>query len=514
MRDSGDGAAPRLTAAAAAIVGVLALLAALAVGHLIAAFVGGGASPYLAVGDTAVDLTPEWLKDFAIRSFGTADKLVLLLGMALVLLSLAVVAGLASRRGPMPGVLVIVLMGAIGVVAVLARPDLGQLALLAPVASLLVGGGVFRWLHEWALRAQSADTRAQGADTRRRFLGVAAGAGIAGAAGQWLVTRADPESARRAVGRLVPVRPARRVPAGAEFAADGTPTFLTPNADFYRIDTALVVPRRNTKDWRLRVHGMVERALTLSYADLRSRALVERTITLACVSNPVGGPYVSTANFLGVDLRDLLHEAGIRPGAEQLLSTSADGFTAGTPIDVVLEADRGSMLALGMNGEPLPVEHGFPVRMVVPGLYGYVSATKWLTDLEVTTWAARQGYWIPRGWAREAPIKTQSRIDAPASGSRLPAGTVVVAGTAWAPHSGIRRVEVSVDDGPWRIAELAEQVNVDSWRMWRAELRLAPGAHRVRCRATDGGGRPQTGTRRPVLPDGATGWHSVALHVH
>lgn len=521
----GAGGDPPLNARRAAWIGVIALLAALGVGHLVAAFVGVGASPYLAVGNTAVDLTPEPLKDFAIRTFGTADKLVLIAGMAVVLLGLGVVAGLVSRRRPLPGLVILGAAGVLGVAAVLGRPDLGQLGLLAPVASLLAGLAVFRLLHARARTGEfdSADSDAPNGETREAWEGdsrrgflktslvVVAGAGAAGIAGQLFGTRTDPEASRRAVGALRPARSAPRVPPGADFVADGTPSFLTPNADFYRIDTALVVPRVRAEDWELRIHGMVERPLTLTYADLRSRPLVERTITLACVSNPVGGPYISTADFIGVDLRDVLDEAGVLPGAEQLLSTSVDGFTAGTPVDVVLEPDRGAMLALGMNGEPLPVEHGFPVRMVVPGLYGFVSATKWLTELDVTTWAARQAYWLPRGWAREAPIKTQSRIDAPASGDRVGRGSVVVAGIAWAPHTGIRRVEVSLDDGPWQVAELSEQVTTDAWRMWRAKIAVAPGDHVLRCRATDATGSTQTPERAPVAPDGATGWHSVSF---
>lgn len=505
-----DGVA-RLDRRRAGIIGVLALLSALATGHLLAGFVGANSSPMVAVGNATIDLTPSWLKEFAIRAFGTADKLVLLLGMSAVLLVLAVAAGLLSRSRPASGVALIAVLTAVGVVAVLGRSDLGQFALLAPLASGVVGAMVFTSLHRRALSDAEEGTEPSGSP-RRRFLvhslSVAAGAGAVAATGQWL-TSGNPESARRAIG---PLAPATRTPtalAGADFAADGTPTLITPNADFYRIDTALVVPEVDLADWRLRVHGMVERPLTFTYDQLRARPLVERTITMTCVSNEVGGPYISTAEFVGVDLRELLLDAGVDPSAEQLFSTSVDGFTAGSPLPVVLEEDRGALLALGMNGEPLPIEHGFPVRIVVPGLYGYVSATKWLTDIEVTSWDARQGYWIPRGWAREAPIKTHSRIDAPSRGTEVDAGRVVVAGTAWAPHTGIRRVEVRLDDGPWRRAELAREVGIDTWRMWRSAFTVEPGEHVVTCRATDATGHTQTPVRRPVAPDGATGWHEV-----
>ncbi len=493
------------------LAGVLALVAALGAGHLVAAFIGINASPYLAVANAAIDLTPSWLKDFAVDAFGTYDKLVLLLGMALVLLGLAALAGLLSLRGPLPGTVLIVAAGLLGGLAVHGRPDLGSAALAAPAAALLAGVLTFRWL---LARAGTSDIDPAAPD-RRRFLlgagGVAAGAGVAGLAGQLIGSGTDAQGSRRAVGGLTAARPAPPIPAGADFAAQGTPAFLTANQDFYRIDTAIIVPQLRAADWTLRIHGMVERELTFSYADIRSRPLVERTITLCCVSNQVGGPYISTSNFLGVDLGDLLREAGIRPGAEQLFSTSEDGWTCGTPLAAALEPDRGALLAIGMNGEPLPVEHGFPARMVIPGLYGYVSATKWVREIEITTWDARRAYWLDRGWARRAPVKTQSRIDSPASGDELAAGRVVVAGIAWAQTVGIARVEVRLDEGEWQRAELGTEVNVDTWRMWRVELEVPPGEHRVSCRATDRSGYVQTGERTGVVPDGATGWHTVAF---
>jgi DMSO/TMAO reductase YedYZ molybdopterin-dependent catalytic subunit len=299
------------------------------------------------------------------------------------------------------------------------------------------------------------------------------------------------------------------IPADAAFPQFGTPTFLTSNQDFYRIDVALRIPTQAAADWTLRIHGMVDREITLTYADLLARPLVERTITMTCVSNPVGGDLISTANFIGVDLRDILLEAGIQPGAEQLFSTSIDGWTAGTPVDVVLEPDRGSLLAIGMNGEPLPPEHGFPVRMVVPGLYGFVSATKWITDMEVTTFGAAQAYWLQRGWSQRAPIKTQTRIDFPRGFGSVPAGRVTVAGIAWAQHTGIDRVEVRMDGGPWQQAVLSTEVSADTWRMWTADFALAPGSHTVQTRATDRRGVVQTETRADPIPDGASGWPAV-----
>jgi DMSO/TMAO reductase YedYZ molybdopterin-dependent catalytic subunit len=337
----------------------------------------------------------------------------------------------------------------------------------------------------------------------------AAGAGIGG---YLLGAGVDVAASQSDVaGTLRPARPTPPLPAGADFAAQGTPTFLTANRDFYRIDTALRLPAKAAADWSMKVHGLVERELTISYQDLLNRPLVERPVTLTCVSNEVGGNLISTANFIGVSLRDVLLEAGVKPGADQLFSTSLDGFTAGTPVEVVLEPDRGAMLALGMNSAPLPLEHGYPVRMVIPGLYGYVSATKWLADLEVTTFDAKQSYWLQRGWAQQAPIKTQSRIDRPRSGASVPAGQLTAAGIAWAQHRGIARVEVRVDGGAWQPAQLSTEVNSDTWRMWRVELTVPPGDHVLECRATDTTGVPQTPLLADPVPDGATGWPSIQL---
>jgi DMSO/TMAO reductase YedYZ molybdopterin-dependent catalytic subunit/uncharacterized membrane protein len=522
---------PRLSVPVAALIGVLALASALAAGHLVAAFVGLNASPYLAVGNTAIDLTPGWLKDFAIETFGNKDKLVLLASMAVVMVALAAIAGLLSRRSALIGTVIIGLFGVIGIAAVFGRPALGQLSLLAPVASLVVGVLVFRWLHGLGLRraADEEDTGAE-ADTdsgkeqqeaahdpnRRRFLvgagGVAVGAGVVGLGGQLVSSARDANASRAAIGEFELAQTAPPIPADADFVKLGTPPFITPNNQFYRVDTALIVPQVRAEDWTLRIHGMVDREITLNFDDIRSRPLIERTITMTCVSNPVGGEYVSTSNFIGIELRDLLNEAGVRDGAEQLFSTSEDGWTCGTPVDAALDPARGAMLAIGMNGEPLPLEHGFPVRMVIPGLYGYVSATKWVRDMEITTWEARDSYWLNRGWAERAPIKTMSRIDAPKGFANLPSGKVVAAGIAWAQTIGIAKVEVRLDDGPWRAAELGAPVNEQTWRMWQITLDVPPGSHKVTCRATDESGYTQTEERVGTVPDGATGRPTVLFN--
>jgi DMSO/TMAO reductase YedYZ molybdopterin-dependent catalytic subunit len=436
-----------------------------------------------------------------------------------------VLAGLLSRRVSWPGTTLAVLLGLVGMAAVLGRTDLGQLGVLAPTVSLVAGALVFRLLHRLAhdwitVRDGGPDGRDRDSDdaddSRRRFLvgtaGVVVGAGVVGAVGQVLVANNNVDASRAAVGTLTSPQPVT-VPSGADFTGSGTPSFITDAGRFYRVDTALTVPQVSTQSWSLRIHGMVDREKTYSFADIRNRTLVERIVTLCCVSNPVGGPYISNAKFEGVLLRDLLMEAGVRPGADQLLSTSVDGYTAGTPVDTLLD-DRGAMLAIGMNGQPLPVEHGFPARMVVPGLYGYVSATKWVTDMELTTFSARQGYWVPRGYSVLAPVKTESRIDKPASFGRAQAGSVVVAGIAWAQTKGIRRVEVRVDGGPWQDAQLATEVTKNSWRMWRTFFDLRAGNHTVESRATDDTGYVQTQEPADTIPDGAAGWPSVAFTVN
>jgi DMSO/TMAO reductase YedYZ molybdopterin-dependent catalytic subunit len=537
----------------------VSVAAAVGAGHLAAALVAPAASPPLAVGAAVVRLAPLPLVEFATSTFGTADKPVLLAGVGLLLVAVAALAGLAARRRTGPAVVVVVVLGVVAGAAARTAPAFAQLDLLPPLIATVTGVVAVQGLHRRALRAAGPDLAESAGSPqgpqhlrgphepgevgptppatppatpaatppatpvpRRRVLAgsaaalgvVGAAALVTGAAGQ-LLGRGVGDSRAEVTGRLAAARvaPAPPIPPGADLAAVGAPPFVTPNADFYRIDAALRVPALEAADWGLRVYGMVDRELTLSFADLLARPLVERTITLTCVSNEVGGSLVSTARFVGVDLRDLLLEAGVHDGADQLLSTSVDGWTAGTPTGVVLEPDRGALLAVGMNGEALPREHGFPVRMVVPGLYGYVSATKWLADLELTTFAARDAYWVQRGWSARGPVKTQSRIDVPGRSAKLPAGRVTLAGTAWAQHVGVDRVQVRADGGPWQDAQLAAEVNRDTWRMWRAELDLGPGRHELACRATDRSGATQPEERTSVVPDGATGWHTVVVTV-
>ncbi|GAB3175438.1 hypothetical protein GCM10027259_16870 [Micromonospora palomenae] len=353
-------------------------------------------------------------------------------------------------------------------------------------------------------------------ESRRRFLrGVGALAGaaaVAGLGGHWLAGRRGVSAAREAVTLPAPSAAAPAVPAGADLSLAQLAPYVTPTSGFYRIDTALVVPQVDPETWRLRIHGRVRNPIELSFADLLARPMVERYVTLACVSNEVGGDLIGNARWLGVPLKELLDEADPEEGADQVVGRSVDGWTCGTPT-AVLRDGRDALLAVGMNGEPLPVEHGFPARMVVPGLYGYVSACKWVTELELTSFADFDAYWVPRGWSAQGPVKTQSRIDTPRPRNRLTTGPVMVAGVAWAQHRGVSRVEVRVDGGPWREATLAPTVSVDTWVQWSWRWDATPGEHILQVRATDATGEPQTGREQPVEPDGATGWHTVKVTV-
>ncbi|HEU4354843.1 MAG TPA: molybdopterin-dependent oxidoreductase [Actinomycetota bacterium] len=488
---------------------------AVGVAHLIAGLANPEASPLLAVGETAIDASPEWLKAWAIRTFGASDKAVLLLGIGVVLGAIAAVLGAASARRRWLGLAGLSVLGAVGVLAALTRPDAVPGDAIPTLAGVAAGALVLGWLRRSAaLDEPPAAQAVPGGFDRRRFL-IAAGAGAvaavaAGGVGTFLGRRARASASRAEVTIPRPASPATASAPGLE--VPGLEPFRTPNDRFYRVDTALFAPAVEAEGWRLRVHGMVERELTLDYRELLARPLIERDITLSCVSNPVGGPYAGNARWVGAPLRDLLDEAGVRPGADQLVSRSVDGFTVGTPTQVATDG-RDAMLAVGMNGEPLPLEHGFPVRMVVPGLYGYVSATKWLVELELTTFDAYDAYWVQRGWAQQAPIKTMSRIDTPRGSDPLRAGRVPVAGVAWAQHRGIERVEVRVDQGAWQAAELSDEGTVDTWRQWVLSWDATPGEHRLQVRATDADGLTQPEERAEPFPDGATGWHTVVVRV-
>ncbi|MFE4536129.1 sulfite oxidase [Streptomyces scopuliridis] len=519
-----------------ALSGLITGASALAVAELVAVSVRPEASPVNAVGGAFIDRTPPWLKDFAVRNFGTNDKLVLQLGILTLLAVFAMAVGVVALRHRPAGLAAVLAFGAVGAVAAVGRPGGGPLDALPSVVGAVPACGVLQLLiGRLAFRPSPAaegadgtpgetDGPSDGSFDRRGFV-ITATAAVAASAGIGVLgSRLNGSGAAKAVASRAgivlpaPASPARPVPAGAELRVRGLGPFTTPSKDFYRVDTALVVPRIDADSWRLRIHGKgVTRPVALSFDDLLRRELIERDITLTCVSNEVGGPYVGNARWTGVRLADLLREAGVQPPskggpADQLVARSVDGMTIGSPVEKVMDG-RDAMLALGMNGEPLPFDHGFPVRMVVPGLYGYVSACKWLQDLELTTFAAYDAYWVKRSWSRRAPIKTESRIDTPRPFAAPKAGVVPVAGVAWAQHRGIARVEVRVDGGDWHAARLAAQDTRDTWRQWVWEWQATTGGHTLEVRATDLAGHTQTEKRVGTVPDGATGWHSVVVDV-
>ena len=496
--------------------GVIGGVAGMAVADLAAYLLAPAGAPVEAVGSTIIDLLPAELVNWGKETLGTADKPVLLVIVALGVLALSGLAGPLERRQPSAGLPIFVAVALVGLIAVVmggATPWAAFPTLLGLAAGYLVMRLLLRRLQQWV--SEAVEDPAAGELSRRTFLiraGVVAVAASAGAVvGRVLqATGRVIEEVKTAFRLPVPVK-RDPVPAGADLALEELSPYLTPNAEFYRIDTALRLPIIAAEDWSLTITGMVEKEVTLTFAELLAKPLIEHVATLTCVSNEVGGGLIGNASWVGYPIRDLLAQARPLPGADMVLSRSQDGWTAGTPLSALTDPAREALLAIGMNGEPLPVEHGFPVRMVVPGLYGYVSATKWVREFKVTTFAKDMGYWTPRGWAALGPVKTGSRIDVPRRGV-VAAGQVVVAGVAWDQHTGIERVEIGID-GDWREAELAEVTGPDTWRQWFYRWDATPGEHQVAVRATNAEGVLQTETPAPPAPDGATGWHTLTVVV-
>ncbi len=560
-RSSADAPAPRSSRRwlAGGFAGLLAGAAAVAVSEALTALLTGVTSPLLAVGNRAVDETPRPLKEFAIERFGEYDKPVLIGSVIATVALLAVVAGVIGVRRPRVAlgaflVLSLVAMAAavtdraatagpfLRLLPALALVVVGVVALLMLLRTLRTStglhsnGGVQAGVAPTGHEGSAANTESvedgkprllihdllpphvQGDDLpsgfdRRAFLQAAAAVGAVAAVGGGVRQVFGGSAAASQRSDIVLPKPATASPAlarGARLDVPGISPFITSNREFYRVDTALSVPDVPIDGYTLKIHGMVDHEIELSYQDLLQRRMVERRITLTCVSNPVGGKYLGNATWIGVPVRDLLEEAGVKSGADAVKSTSADNMTIGTPLQALDDPMRDALIAVGMNGEPLPLKHGFPVRMVVPGLYGYVSATKWLVDLEVTRFADFKAYWSTRGYSVKAPIKTSSRIDVPRSFAQVKTGAKVpVAGVAWSQDRGIKAVEVRVDGGKWQEAELAAQDNIDTWRQWVWMWTPESGNHTVEVRATDDTGYTQTDKRVPIAPNGSTGWHSV-----
>jgi DMSO/TMAO reductase YedYZ molybdopterin-dependent catalytic subunit len=506
--------------AMAALGGVVAAAVVLAVAELVGAFFTARATPVIALGSTFIDFTPSWLKDFAIATFGTNDKAALFVGMGLTIAVLACVLGVVAYRRWALGVLGVLFMGAVIVASVVTRAGVGPADAIPSLVGTLAGLAALRILIAplWDTVVAPADAAADTPGGSRRRFFTAAGitataAGIAATGGRLLSTaRSNIAQARDAVQLPVPVKAAAAVPAGVQSPVPGVAPWVTPNGEFYRIDTALSVPEINVDEWELRVHGLVEEEVRLTFQDLLDADLIESHVTLTCVSNPVGGNLAGNAKWLGLPIREVLKRAKPKDGADMVLSTSVDGFSASTPLEV-LQDGRDAILAIGMNDEPLPLEHGYPVRMVVPGLYGFVSATKWVVDLEVTRFADSKAYWTQRGWSERGPIKTMARVDVPKSFAKVPAGKVAVGGTAWAQTRGITKVEIQIDNAGWVEADLSTEASLVTWRQWSYEWDAAPGPHYIKVRATDGSGDVQTDQRADPVPDGASGWQSIMVTV-
>ncbi|RFA17984.1 molybdopterin-dependent oxidoreductase [Subtercola boreus] len=518
----------------AALTGIVAAATVLASAEVVAVFVGAESSPLFAVGSLVIDLAPPGVKTLTIALFGTGDKAALLTILGIIIVLGAALAGyLEYRRKPF-GTVVLVAFSAIAVFAVTTREGASGISAVPTVVGMLVGVVVLNALQQrlkrWGVREDgsrkaTATTAASpvvrtgpAALERRQFVTwmvvAAAASAIAGVgaramnAGAAVVT-----AARNALVLPTATTSAAALPAGTELGIANLSPVVTPAADFYRIDTALQVPQLNPDTWSLKITGMVENEVEISFAELLALPLVENYTTLTCVSNEVGGDLIGNALWLGYPLHLLLERAKPQAGADMVLSRSSDGFTAGSPLEVLQDASRQSLLAVGMNGKPLPVEHGFPARLVVPGLYGYVSATKWVVEMKVTTFAQDMGYWTPRGWSALGPVKTSSRIDTPRQNAGLAAGTIPIAGVAWAQHTGIATVEVQIDGGDWQQATLADPISADTWRQWVLQWEATSGDHTVAVRATDTSGYTQTSDEAPPAPDGSTGWHTIKLTV-
>ena len=491
-----------------ALSGILAALAGIASGHLVAAFLNPSASPVLAIGSTVIDLTPTPVKEWAIAHFGTSDKLILQGSVFLVTLLLAGVAGILSERRRAVGVALVALLVVLAGAAALIRPTATALDLVPALVTLAVGLATLLFLLRQADDAVPRDT----GNSRRGFLlgagGIAVGAVLVGIGGQLKI-------GARTVANIAlpkPKSPAKALPTGLETTVKGVSPLQTPTATFYRVDTNLAVPQVDLDRWSLEIDGMVEHPFTLTFAELSAMPLIERDITMTCVSNEVGGGYVGAARWLGVRLTDVLDRAGLRGRPDQVLSTAVDGFTISTPLSAITDG-RDAMIAIGMNGKSLTDTHGFPARLITPGLYGFVGATKWLTKLTLTTYAADQSYWTKRQWATDAPIKTSARIDTPAPLSTLPAGKTAIGGVAWAQQRGVAKVQVRIDDGEWQNTNLGPDVGIDYWRQWYLPWDAKPGLHRLSVRAVDRQGEIQGSKRATPFPSGSSGIQEVVVTV-
>ncbi|WP_068263121.1 molybdopterin-dependent oxidoreductase [Janibacter limosus] len=500
--------------APAAACGILAATLGTAAAHLVAAVVSPPSSPVLAIGSQVIDATPTPVKEWAVGTFGTADKPILIGSVAVVSLLLAAIAGVVRLRSRLLSTGLLILLTALAGAAAVLRPSAGSLAWLPALVAAVVGVLALDWLISRVVPSESAHSRPDQPTRRRLFAlgGTGAAALALGGAGQGLISRTKPAT----LTLPTPAEPLPPLAKGVSLGKEGISPFITPNTEFYRIDTALLAPNVDPSDWTLTIDGDVPQGFSLSIDELLGLPMVERDITLNCVSNEVGGAYIGSARWLGVPTRELFARAGLDTDPKnpdlQVLSTSTEGMTISTPLSALLD-DRDALVAVGMNGEPLPREHGFPARLVTPGLYGFVGATKWLTRMTVTRYDAASAYWTDREWAIDGRVQTQARIDTPRALRRIAPGRTFIGGVAWAQRRGISKVEVRVDDGPWQRATLGAEADVDCWRQWFLPWDATPGRHDFTVRATDGDGELQTKETAPPFPSGATGWHTSAVTV-
>ena len=501
-----------------ALIGLLAAGFGVGIGQLVAALIDPAFAPISVVASSVIDLPPAVVKEWAVQTFGTSAKSVVVVGVAIAVLALAAVAGIVARRRLWLGILITDAVALLGILAALARPDDGLTAAVPTLAAGLASTFALAVLVRIAARRQPQqasvppNTPEPQINRRALLIGGLSLAGVAAAsiaAAQFVGSRTNAVASRVSTRLPLPGSPAAPLPVGVQAPITGIQPFVTPNANFYRIDTALVVPQVQAQNWTLRFSGLVRRPYTITYDDLLQMPMVERDVTIMCVSNPIGGNYIGNARWLGTPLMPLLEQAGIESSADQLFSTSVDGWTCSTPLNDL--AEREPLLVIGMNGEPLPIDHGFPVRMVIPGLYGFISATKWVAQIEAATYADMPAYWTVRGWATDAPVLTGSKIEQPNPGA-MKAGATNIGGVAWAMDGdGVSKVEVQVDEGPWQEANLAEVPNPVTWRQWWLPWDATPGSHVIRVRATNGLGELQTEQEADVIPSGATGWHTIEV---
>ncbi|MDP1711688.1 MAG: molybdopterin-dependent oxidoreductase [Candidatus Nanopelagicaceae bacterium] len=497
----------------ASLLGIVSVVAGLASAQLIDSFGTSLKNPIISLGNRVIDYVPTSIKEFAIRTFGTNDKSALVISILIVLLALSAQIGkLYFSSSQKKAYLLIYSLAGIAAIASLFDAGANPFSLLPSIVAGLVTVLILRLFEK---RLVTSDVGGIGWNRRELFktigiIGVSTV--VATSVGRFFQSHASAQLQRLNIILPEPLKFLPSPPMDPALTTPGLSTLFTSNKEFYRIDTAISVPNIDVDSWRLKIGGFVNNPLEFTYKELSARPLFELDDTIACVSNEVGGTLVGNARWLGVRLDDLISEARPSSTADQIMGYSSDGFSAGFPLAAL--DGRDAMIAIGMNGEPLPLEHGFPARIIVPGLYGYVSATKWLTFIELTRFDKKQGYWVPRGWSAQAPIKTQSRIDTPQNGSNLTAGEVAIAGVAWAPTRGITRVEVRVNNEPWRDATLGPELARTTWRQWWIKWSATPGQASISVRATDGTGATQSSNIVPIAPNGAEGWHTISVSVN